>query len=59
MKYLRGQKYLIIVDAYADITILDIIKKLNVDVIIITKQNGLLTNMDIRKYNRPVRQAQL
>lgn len=42
---------LIIVDAYADITILDIIKKLNVNVIVITKQNGLLTNMDIKKYN--------
>ena len=50
MKYLRGQKYLIIVDAYADITILDIIKKLNVDVIIITKQNGLLTNYDSSYY---------
>lgn len=47
----KAKKDLVIVDAYADITILDIIKKLNVDVIIITKQNGLLTNMDIRKYN--------
>lgn len=47
----KAKKDLVIVDAYADITILDIIKKLDVDVIIITKQNGLLTNMDIRKYN--------
>ena len=47
----KAKKDLVIVDAYADITILDIIKKLNIDVIIITKQNGLLTNMDIRKYN--------
>ena len=47
----RAKANLIIVDAYADITILDIIKKLNVNVIVITKQNGLLTNMDIKKYN--------
>lgn len=47
----RGaKKDLIIIDAYADITILDMIKKLSVDVIVITKQNGLLTNMDIKKY---------
>lgn len=46
-----AKKDLIIVDAYADITILDIIKKLSVNVIIITKQNGLLTNMDMKKYN--------
>jgi len=47
----KSKKELIIVDTYADITILDMIKKLSVDVIIITKQNGLLTNMDIKKYN--------
>lgn len=47
----RAKANLIIVDAYADITILDIIKKLNVNVIVITKQNELLTNMDIKKYN--------
>lgn len=46
-----AKKDLIIVDAYADSTILDIIKNLNVSVTIITKQNGLLTNMDIKKYN--------
>ena len=28
------------------------IKKLNVNVIVITKQNGLLTNIDIKKYNK-------
>lgn len=27
------------------------IKKLNVNVIVITKQNGLIANMDIKKYN--------
>lgn len=46
-----AKKDLIIIDAYADITILDMIKKLNVNVIVIAKQNGLLTNMDIKKYN--------
>lgn len=49
--FLRAKVNLIIVDAYADITILDMIKKLNVNVIVITKQNGLLTNIDIKKYN--------
>ena len=48
----RAKVNLIIVDAYADITILDMIKKLNVNVIVITKQNGLLTNIDIKKYNK-------
>lgn len=48
----RAKVNLIIVDAYADITILDMIKKLNVNVIVITKQNELLTNMDIKKYNK-------
>lgn len=47
----NAKKDLIIVDAYADITILDMIKKLSVNVIVITKQNGFLTNMDIKKYN--------
>lgn len=46
-----AKKNLTIIDAYADITILDMIKKLSVNVIVITKQNGLLTNMDIKKYN--------
>ncbi len=44
-------KTLIIVDAYADNTILDIIKKLTTDVIIITKPNNLLTKQDIERYN--------
>lgn len=49
--FMDAKKNLIIIDAYADITILDMIKKLSVNVIVITKQNGLLTNMDIKKYN--------
>ena len=47
-----AKKELIIVDTYADYTLLDIIKKLNANVIIITKQNSLLTNQDIDNYNQ-------
>ena len=42
---------LIVVDNYADNTIFDIIKRLNIKVIIITKTNNLITNQDIIKYN--------
>ena len=47
----RATKELIIIDAYADNTILDIIKRLKTDVIVITKPNNLLTKQDIKKYN--------
>ena len=43
---------LIIIDAYADKTILDIIKRLDVNVIIITKSNNLLTKQDVARYNK-------
>ena len=43
---------LIIIDSYADNTILDIIKRLSINVIIITKKDNLLTNQDILKYNK-------
>ena len=45
-------KKLIIIDSYADNTLLDIIKRLNIEVVIITKKNNLLTNQDINKYNK-------
>ena len=45
-------KSLVIIDAYADNTILDIIKRLNINVIIITKSNNLLTKQDIEIYNK-------
>ena len=45
-------KSLVIIDAYADNTILDIIKRLNINIIIITKLNNLLTKQDIEKYNK-------
>ena len=43
---------LIIIDSYADNTILDIIKRLNIKVTIITRKNNLLTVQDIEKYNK-------
>ena len=46
-----AKKELIIIDAYTDNTTLDIIKRLNVNVTIITKSNNLLTKQDIKKYN--------
>jgi len=48
----EAKKQIIIIDAYADYTLLDIIKRLNVNVTIITKKNNLLTNQDISKYNK-------
>ncbi len=47
-----ASKKIIIIDAYADITVLDIIKRLNIQVIIITKSNNLVTSQDITKYNK-------
>ena len=45
-------KKIVIIDAYADNTLLDIIKRLNIEVIIITKKDNLLTHQDITKYNK-------
>ena len=47
----QATKILSIIDAYADTTVLDMIKRLNVEVVIITKDNHLLTQQDIIKYN--------
>ena len=46
------KKEIIIIDGYADNTILDIIKRLKVNVTIITKPNNLLTKQDVLKYNK-------
>ena len=43
---------LIIVDNYADKSVLDIIRTLKIPVTIITKTKGLLTKLDIEKYNK-------
>lgn len=42
----EAKKEIIIIDGYADNTILDIIKRLKVNVTIITKPNNLLTKQD-------------
>ena len=47
-----AKKELIIIDEYADNTVLDIVKRLNVNTTIITKKDNLLTNQDIEKYNK-------
>ncbi len=47
-----ANKHLAIIDAYADNTILDIVKRLDINVTIITKLNNLLTKQDIKKYNK-------
>ena len=47
-----ANKHLVIIDAYADKTILDIIKRLKINVVIITKPNNLLTKQYISKYNK-------
>lgn len=42
---------LIIIDSYADKTVLDMIKNLNIKVILIVKENANLKTIDIDKYN--------
>ena len=48
----EAKECLIIIDNYADNAILDIIKRLKVKVIIITKKDNLLTSQDIERYNK-------
>ena len=48
----EATKSIVVIDAYADNTLLDIVKRLSVDATIITKPNNLLTNQDILKYNK-------
>ena len=45
------KKELIIIDGYADKTVLDMIKNLKCDVILIIKNKGNLSALDISKYN--------
>ena len=47
-----ANKSLIIIDGYADNTILDIIRRLKIKIVIITKKDNLLTKQDIEKYNK-------
>ena len=45
-----ARKSLVIIDAYADKSTLDMISKVNVSTTLITKPNGLLKEIDIQKY---------
>ncbi len=47
----ESKKELIIVDCYADKTILDMIRKISIQVTLIVKDNKLLKKLDIKKYN--------
>lgn len=47
----KAKNELIIIDNYADKTILDMISKLKVNVILIVQSKSLLTKTDIKKYN--------
>lgn len=55
----KANNNLVIIDAYADNTILDIIKRLKIKVTIITKSNNLLTEQDIAKYNKQYNNLQV
>ena len=48
----EAKQEIIIIDGYADNTILDIVKRLKVNITIITKPNNLLTKQDVLKYNK-------
>lgn len=47
---IEAKQKLIIIDRYADKTVLDMISRLKTKVILIVKQNGLLKELDIKKY---------
>lgn len=48
----EAKNYLVIIDSYADKTVLDIIKKLKIKVTIITRKDSLISKTDIEKYNK-------
>ena len=47
-----AKKELIIIDRYADKSVLDMIKDLDINVVLIVKRNGLIKKIDIEKYNK-------
>jgi len=47
----EATKEITIIDNYADITILDMISKINIKVTLITSKSNYLTKLDIEKYN--------
>lgn len=48
----EAKNELIIVDGYADKSVLDMISKIDIKVLLITKKNNLLKQIDIDKYNK-------
>lgn len=55
----QSQKELIIIDAYADKTTLDMIKELKVKIILIASKNSNLKELDIKKYNKQYHNLQI
>ncbi len=47
-----AKKNIIIVDEYADITILDLIRKIKCNITLITRDSKRLSNIEIEKYNK-------
>lgn len=56
---LEAKQELIIIDRYADKTVLDMISRLKTKVILIVKQNGLLKELDIKRYNEEFNNLEL
>ena len=50
--FLLAEEELVIIDSYADKTVLDMIKDLSVKVLLITKYDNKLSDLDIEKYNK-------
>ena len=48
----KAKKEITIIDNYADKVVLDMIRRLKVSVTLITKNNSLLSKIDIEKYNK-------
>ena len=48
----KANKEIVIIDNYADKTLLDMISRMKVKVLLITKNNNLLFKLDIEKYNK-------
>jgi len=48
----EANEEIIVVDAYADITFLDLIRNINCNIILITKNSERLSDIEIAKYNK-------
>lgn len=47
-----AEQELIIIDGYCDKSLLDMIRQLKINIVLITKDNGKLSKIDIEKYNQ-------